>query len=132
MGSVTAYGVGGGHRHTPEIVQNLATVSPEPVRVSFTPVLAPMPRGILAVASAPLADDAVTEDQAREVYAKAYAAEPFVHLLPAGVQPATKSRGRLEHRADRRSPSTPTPGASSSSPHRQPHQGHRRRRVPVA
>ena len=91
MGSATAYGVGGGHRHTPEIVQNLATVSPEPVRVSFTPVLAPMPRGILAVASAPLADDAVTEDQAREVYAKAYAAEPFVHLLPAGVQPATKS-----------------------------------------
>ncbi|MDD7940611.1 N-acetyl-gamma-glutamyl-phosphate reductase [Actinomycetospora lutea] len=91
MGSATAYGVGGGHRHTPEIVQNLATVSPEPVRVSFTPVLAPMPRGILAVASAPLADDGVTEEQAREVYAKAYDAEPFVHLLPAGVQPQTKS-----------------------------------------
>ncbi|WP_433781653.1 N-acetyl-gamma-glutamyl-phosphate reductase [Actinomycetospora sp. CA-101289] len=91
MGSATAYGVGGGHRHTPEIVQNLAAVSPQPVRVSFTPVLAPMPRGILAVASAPLADDGVTEDQAREAYAKAYDAEPFVHLLPAGVQPATKS-----------------------------------------
>jgi N-acetyl-gamma-glutamyl-phosphate reductase len=91
MGSAGAYGVGGGHRHTPEIVQNLATVSPQPVRVSFTPVLAPMPRGILAVASAPLADDGVTEDQAREAYAKAYDAEPFVHLLPAGVQPATKS-----------------------------------------
>ena len=91
MGSATAYGVGGGHRHTPEIVQNLATVSPQPVRVSFTPVLAPMPRGILAVAGAPLADDGVTEDQVREVYAKAYDAEPFVHVLPAGVQPATKS-----------------------------------------
>ncbi|GLZ50312.1 N-acetyl-gamma-glutamyl-phosphate reductase [Actinomycetospora sp. NBRC 106375] len=91
MGSATAYGVGGGHRHTPEIVQNLATVSPEPVRVSFTPVLAPMPRGILAVASAPLADENITCDQAREAYAKAYDAEPFVHLLPAGVQPQTKS-----------------------------------------
>jgi N-acetyl-gamma-glutamyl-phosphate reductase len=91
MGSATAYGVGGGHRHTPEIVQNLGTVSPQPVRVSFTPVLAPMPRGILAVASAPLADDGITEDQAREAYAKAYDAEPFVHLLPAGVQPQTKS-----------------------------------------
>ncbi|MHC1561600.1 N-acetyl-gamma-glutamyl-phosphate reductase [Actinomycetospora sp. C-140] len=91
MGSATAYGVGGGHRHTPEIVQNLAAVSPEPVRVSFTPVLAPMPRGILAVASAPLADENITSDQAREAYAKAYDAEPFVHLLPAGVQPQTKS-----------------------------------------
>jgi N-acetyl-gamma-glutamyl-phosphate reductase len=91
MGSATAYGVGGGHRHTPEIVQNLSRVSAEPVRVSFTPVLAPMPRGIPAVASAPLADGAVTEDQAREAYAKAYDAEPFVHLLPAGAQPATGS-----------------------------------------
>jgi len=91
MGSATAYGVGGGHRHTPEIVQNLSAVSAEPVRVSFTPVLAPMPRGILAVASAPLADDGVSEDQAREAYAKAYDAEPFVHLLPAGSQPATGS-----------------------------------------
>jgi N-acetyl-gamma-glutamyl-phosphate reductase len=91
MGSATAYGVGGGHRHTPEIVQNLSTLSAEPVRVSFTPVLAPMPRGILAVASAPLVDDGVTEDQAREAYAKAYDAEPFVHLLPAGTQPQTKS-----------------------------------------
>jgi N-acetyl-gamma-glutamyl-phosphate reductase len=54
-------------------------------------VLAPMPRGILAVASAPLADEAITEDQAREAYAKAYDAEPFVQLLPAGVQPSTKS-----------------------------------------
>lgn len=94
MGSAGAYGVGGGHRHTPEIVQNLAAVSAAstvPVRVSFTPVLAPMPRGILAVASAPLAAHAVTEEQAREVYAKAYDAEPFVHLLPAGTQPQTKS-----------------------------------------
>ena len=54
MGSATAYGVGV-HRHTPEITQNLASLTDEPVAVSFTPVLAPMPRGILATASAPIA-----------------------------------------------------------------------------
>ncbi|MDL5156950.1 N-acetyl-gamma-glutamyl-phosphate reductase [Actinomycetospora termitidis] len=91
MGSATAYGVGGAHRHTPEIVQNLSDLGAGPVRVSFIPVLAPMPRGILAVVSAPLADAAVDATQAREVYAKAYDAEAFVHLLPEGVQPATKS-----------------------------------------
>jgi len=91
MGSAAAYGVGGSHRHTPEIIQNLGRISPAPMRVSFTPVLAPMPRGILAVASAPLAGEPTTEDHAREVYATAYDAEPFVHLLPTGVQPATKS-----------------------------------------
>ncbi|MGK5641930.1 N-acetyl-gamma-glutamyl-phosphate reductase, partial [Streptomyces sp. URMC 126] len=52
MGSMSPYGVGGGHRHTPEIAQNLAAVAGEAVRVSFTPVLAPMPRGILATCSA--------------------------------------------------------------------------------
>lgn len=91
MGSAAAYGVGGGHRHTPEITQNLARLCPEPVRVSFTPVLAPMPRGILAVTSAPLISELTTEEQARESYAKFYDGEPFVTLLPAGVQPATKS-----------------------------------------
>ena len=91
MGSATAYGVGGAHRHTPEIVQNLSGLGAGPVVVSFTPVLAPMPRGILAVVSAPIADPGVDTAQAREAYAKAFAAEPFVHLLPEGVQPATKS-----------------------------------------
>jgi N-acetyl-gamma-glutamyl-phosphate reductase len=91
MGSATAYGVGGAHRHTPEIIQNLSGLGGGPVVVSFTPVLAPMPRGILAVVSAPVADPGVDTAQAREAYAKAFAAEPFVHLLPEGVQPATKS-----------------------------------------
>ena len=91
MGSAGAYGVGGAHRHTPEIVQNLSTVSPEPVRVSFTPVLAPMPRGILAVVSAPLSHPAITTEQVRSAYVKAYDDEPFVHLLPTGAQPVTKS-----------------------------------------
>jgi N-acetyl-gamma-glutamyl-phosphate reductase len=78
--------VGGVHRHTPEMTQNLSGVAGTPVVVSFTPVLAPLPRGILASCSAPLASDGA---DAREVYEKAYAAEPFVHLLPEGTWPTT-------------------------------------------
>ena len=86
MGSLSAYGVGGVHRHTPEIVQNLSAAAGGPVSVSFTPVLAPLPRGILASCSAPLRGD---DAGAREVYAKAFADEPFVHLLPEGSWPST-------------------------------------------
>ncbi len=89
MGSASAYGVGGTHRHTPEIVQNLRTLTEAEVKVSFTPMLVPMPRGILATASASVADG-VSADDVRATYAKAYADEPFVHLLPDGVWPATK------------------------------------------
>jgi N-acetyl-gamma-glutamyl-phosphate reductase len=90
MGSVSAYGVGGVHRHTPEIVQNLAGLVDRPVSVSFTPVLVPMPRGILATCTARLAGDVDTAE-VRAVYAKAYDDEPFVHLLPEGQWPATKA-----------------------------------------
>jgi N-acetyl-gamma-glutamyl-phosphate reductase len=86
MGSLSAYGVGGVHRHTPEIVQNLSAAAGAPVSVSFTPVLAPLPRGILASCSAPLCDSGA---DSREVYAKAYADEPFVRLLPEGTWPST-------------------------------------------
>ncbi|WAL68021.1 N-acetyl-gamma-glutamyl-phosphate reductase [Amycolatopsis cynarae] len=88
MGSASAYGVGGTHRHTPEFAQNLSAVAGERVTVSFTPVLAPMPRGILTTASAPLAAETDTA-AARAVYEKAYDAEPFVQVLPEGVWPAT-------------------------------------------
>jgi N-acetyl-gamma-glutamyl-phosphate reductase len=90
MGSASAYGVGGTHRHTPEITQNLATLTDRPVRVSFTPLLVPMPRGILATCSAPVVGG-LTSAEAYEVYAKAFADEPFVHLLPEGQWPQTKS-----------------------------------------
>ena len=90
MGSASAYGVGGGHRHTPEIVENLLGLTDEPVRVSLTPMLVPMARGILATCSAPLAPD-VTATQVRETYLKAYDAEPFVHVLPEGEWPQTKA-----------------------------------------
>ena len=89
MGSASAYGVGGTHRHTPEIVQNLRGLTEAEVKVNFTPMLVPMPRGILATASASVAVG-VTADDLRATYAKAYADEPFVHLLPEGVWPATK------------------------------------------
>ena len=90
MGSVSAYGVGGSHRHTPEITQNLSTLTEGTVTVSFTPLLVPMPRGILATCSAKLLDD-VSADDVRAAYEKAYGDEPFVHLLPEGQWPQTKS-----------------------------------------
>jgi len=96
MGSMSAYKVGGTHRHTPEIEQALteATGEPsEPVTVSFTPVLAPMPRGILATCTArltPAATETQDPDQAlRAAFAAAYAGEPFVHLLPEGQWPVS-------------------------------------------
>ncbi|MCQ4082701.1 N-acetyl-gamma-glutamyl-phosphate reductase [Streptomyces sp. RB6PN25] len=88
MGSMSPYGVGGGHRHTPEMIQNLSAVAGRPVTVSFTPTLAPMPRGILATCSAKAAPG-VSEGLLRETYAKALDAEPFVHLLPEGQWPST-------------------------------------------
>src|SRR4051795_5861969 len=88
MGSVSAYGVGGVHRHTPEITQNLSQAAGAPVSVSFTPTLVPMSRGILATCSAPLTPG--TDAQAaRAAYEKACADEPFVHLLPEGQWPTT-------------------------------------------
>ncbi|MER5296297.1 N-acetyl-gamma-glutamyl-phosphate reductase [Streptomyces pharetrae] len=90
MGSMSPYGVGGGHRHTPEMIQNLSAAAGEPVSVSFTPTLAPMPRGILATCSAK-ARPGVTAESVRAAYEKAFADEPFVHLLPEGQWPATAS-----------------------------------------
>ena len=86
MGSLSAYGVGGVHRHTPEIIQNLSVVGGRTVGVSFTPVLAPLPRGILATCSARTDASAA---EVVEAYAKAYADEPFVALLPEGSWPTT-------------------------------------------
>ncbi len=91
MGSASAYGVGGTHRHTPEITQNLRLLTDHDVRVSFTPLLVPMPRGILATCSAPLAAGGVDADTAYATYQKAYADEPFVHVLAQGRWPRTKS-----------------------------------------
>lgn len=88
MGSMSPYGVGGVHRHTPEMEQNLSSAAGEPVRVSFTPTLAPMARGILATSSARLRPGQDPE-AVRKVWVEAYADEPFVHVLPEGRWPRT-------------------------------------------
>jgi N-acetyl-gamma-glutamyl-phosphate reductase len=88
MGSASVYGMAGAHRHTPEIIQNLAGVAGQAVTVSFTPVLAPMPRGILASCTAALRPG-VDDETVRGAYHAAYSVEPFVHLLPLGHWPAT-------------------------------------------
>jgi N-acetyl-gamma-glutamyl-phosphate reductase len=88
MGSASAYGVGGVHRHIPEMEQNLSPLAGEPVKVSFTPVLAPMSRGILATCTAPARAD-LTPQALREAYEVATKDEPFLRLLPQGQWPAT-------------------------------------------
>jgi len=90
MGSATAYGVGGGHRHVPELLQNFRACGAEQPTVSFTPVLVPMSRGILATCSAPLADGRGLVD-VLAAYHEDLDPEPFVHLLPEGSWPQTQS-----------------------------------------
>jgi N-acetyl-gamma-glutamyl-phosphate reductase len=74
----------GCHQHVPEILQATGART-----LSLTPVLAPMPRGILATVTARPTAAGVTEQDVRAVLAQAYQDEPFVHLLPAGRQPHT-------------------------------------------
>jgi len=90
MGSTSAYSVGGVHRHVPEIEQNLRRVASGPLRVSFTPLLVPMPRGILATCTARV-KPGVDAARARAAYAEAWADEPFLQLLPEGTWPTTAS-----------------------------------------
>ncbi|MFF8841880.1 N-acetyl-gamma-glutamyl-phosphate reductase [Streptomyces sp. NPDC015127] len=89
MGAMSPYGVGGGHRHTPELTQNLSRVAGEHVTVSFTPTLAPMARGILATCSARVRPAGTGPREVRAAYEAAYADEPFVRLLPDGQWPST-------------------------------------------
>jgi N-acetyl-gamma-glutamyl-phosphate reductase len=90
LGSASPYGVGGTHRHVPEIEQNLQVAGATAVGLSFTPTLVPMARGILATVTAPL-EDGIDSEQVRAAWSKAYADEPFVHLLPPGTWPSTGS-----------------------------------------
>jgi N-acetyl-gamma-glutamyl-phosphate reductase len=107
MGAVSAYQAGGTHRHTPEIEQALGEAAADAgqaggVTASFTPILAPMPRGILATCTARLSTipapssgpgSARDGDPAtallRAALADAYGSEPFVCLLPEGRWPTT-------------------------------------------
>jgi N-acetyl-gamma-glutamyl-phosphate reductase len=90
LGSAAAYGVGGVHRHTPEIEQTLRVAGASSARVSFTPVLVPMSRGIVATCTAPMAGQ-VEGVEVRAAYEKATRDEPFWHLLPDGRWPRSQS-----------------------------------------
>lgn len=93
MGTANPYAVGGTHRHIPEIQQALRDAGAgrfgvaEP-RLSFTPVLVPMSRGILATSTARIVPGK-SAAEVRDAWERAYADEPFVHLLPAGEFPRT-------------------------------------------
>ena len=92
LGSANPYAVGGTHRHIPEIRQALAAAAPsieaDGIRISFTPVIVPMARGILATSTAPIAPG-VTDAQIRDAWESAYGDETFVQLLPEGTVPRT-------------------------------------------
>ena len=116
FGSATPYQVGGVHRHIPEIQQNLSiagggylpphtehAAGPHDYQISFTPVLVPMSRGILAVCSAKLSEawqimleTDTSENKTkfkqwlREVWEDTYLGEPFIEVLPQGEWPKTK------------------------------------------
>jgi N-acetyl-gamma-glutamyl-phosphate reductase len=90
LGAAVPYGVGGSHRHIPEIIQNLESAGAQNIRLSFTPVLVPMSRGILATVTAPIAQG-VNVEAVRSAWEDAYVDEPFVHLLPEGQWPSTAS-----------------------------------------
>lgn len=87
MNDLAAYKVGK-HQHGPEIRQSLGWAAGKPVTLSFTTILAPMPRGILATSTAVL-KPGVTEAKITDALASQYANEPFVHVLPAGMWPHT-------------------------------------------
>lgn len=88
IGSARAYNIAGVHRHTPEIAQGLRRVTDRDVSVSFTPVLIPTARGILATCTT---RTSASLPEIRAAYEKAYDAEPFVYLLPEGQLPASGS-----------------------------------------
>jgi len=90
MGSLSSYKFGGVHQHTPEVEEALTHIACSDVKISFTPVLAPMPRGILTTVTAKLTSSATTESM-HDLYTKTFANEEFVAILPLGQMPKTNS-----------------------------------------
>jgi len=88
MNNLTSYKFGGAHQHTPEIEENLSKLSGTDVKISFTPILAPMPRGILATVTAKLTSPNSTEE-VHGIYEKFFANSLFVKVLPIGSMPQT-------------------------------------------
>jgi len=90
MGSLTSYKFGGVHQHTPEVEQALGQVSGKKVKISFTPILAPMPRGILTTITARLSENIDTEE-VHSLFSDFYKNDYFVDVLPIGQLPKTAS-----------------------------------------
>ena len=88
MNNLVSYKFGGAHQHTPEIEENLSKLSGTDVKISFTPILAPMPRGILATVTAKLTGSNTTEE-VHGIYQKFFANSSFVKVLPIGSMPQT-------------------------------------------
>ena len=95
-GSLSSYKFGGVHQHTPEIEQALTKVSGVEAKVSFTPILAPMPRGILSTITAKLTKNVSTEE-VHAIYSLYFAKSQFVTVLPLGVMPKTSALTGSNH-----------------------------------
>lgn len=90
MNNLVSYKFGGAHQHTPEIEENLSKLNGTDVKISFTPILAPMPRGILATVTAKLVNPLTTED-IHAIYEQYFANSLLVHVLPIGTMPQTSA-----------------------------------------
>jgi N-acetyl-gamma-glutamyl-phosphate reductase len=90
MGSLTSYKFGGVHQHTPEVEQALSLASGKTVKISLTPILAPMPRGILSTITARLSVNMDTEN-VHSLFSNFYKNDYFVDVLPIGQMPKTGS-----------------------------------------
>ena len=88
--SFRAYNIGGKHRHTPEIEQELSLLAGTPVTVSFNPHLLPVNRGILSTIYATLANPATTLDEVHAAYMETWKDSPWVRVLPKGRLPETR------------------------------------------
>jgi N-acetyl-gamma-glutamyl-phosphate reductase len=95
-GSLSSYKFGGVHQHTPEIEQALSKISGTAAKISFTPILAPMPRGILSTITAKLTKQISTKE-VHALYAKYFADSQFVTVLPMGVMPKTAALSGSNH-----------------------------------
>ena len=90
MNNLSSYKFGGVHQHTPEIEEVLSKIGKKNVKISFTPILAPMPRGILATVTAKLTTKTSTEN-ARDLFSSYYKNSKFVTLLATGSMPMTSA-----------------------------------------
>jgi len=94
--SLSSYKFGGVHQHTPEIEQALTKLSGSSAKISFTPILAPMPRGILSTITAKLTKKVSTEE-VHSIYTKYFTDSQFVTVLPIGVMPKTAALTGSNH-----------------------------------